>query len=222
MAGDETTIAALRDAKRLARGGRATCSRRSSFELVADPGFPALIARAREAYAERRNGMVEALAALGIEAHGRLRLNVWVPVREEAATVRALQEAGWLVLAGERFRIATPPGIRITISTLRPGRTRRSRPRLRRSSAPIARDGCTDPRLALRREPSAVAELARVRAAVILLRLQHALDVRAGLRERNVADDERVSVRARASASHRSTFVSPPLYAASASVSSPP
>jgi len=87
-------------------------------ELVADPGFPALIARARDTYAARRRGMVEALAAQGIKAHGNSGLNVWVPVREEAATVRALQEAGWLVLAGERFRIATPPGIRITIATL--------------------------------------------------------------------------------------------------------
>ena len=81
----------------------------------------ALIGRAREAYEARRRGMVEALAALGIEAHGNSGLNVWVPVREEAVTVRALQEAGWLVLAGERLRIATRPGIRITITTLRPG-----------------------------------------------------------------------------------------------------
>jgi hypothetical protein len=32
--------------------------------------------------------------------------------------IRALYEAGWIVLAGERFRVETPPGIRITISTM--------------------------------------------------------------------------------------------------------
>lgn len=37
-----------------------------------------------------------------------------------ALGVRALLEEGWFVLAGERFRIATPPGIRITIATLAP------------------------------------------------------------------------------------------------------
>jgi hypothetical protein len=32
--------------------------------------------------------------------------------------VRALFDAGWIVLAGERFRLATPPGIRVTVATL--------------------------------------------------------------------------------------------------------
>ena len=46
---------------------------------------------------------------------------MWVPVREEAPVVRALYEAGWLVMSGERFRIATPPGVRITVARLREG-----------------------------------------------------------------------------------------------------
>jgi DNA-binding transcriptional MocR family regulator len=121
MAGDETTIARVEGRQALGPRWSSHVLQAIVVELISDPGFPALIERAREAYAERRNGMVEALAARGIEAHGTSGLNVWVPVREEAATLRALQEAGWLVLAGERFRIATPPGIRITISTLRPG-----------------------------------------------------------------------------------------------------
>jgi DNA-binding transcriptional MocR family regulator len=121
MAGDETTIARLEGRQALGPRWSSHVLQAIVVELISDAGFPALIERAREAYAERRNGMVEALAARGIEAHGTSGLNVWVPVREEAATLRALQEAGWLVLAGERFRIATPPGIRITISTLRPG-----------------------------------------------------------------------------------------------------
>jgi DNA-binding transcriptional MocR family regulator len=68
--------------------------------------------------------MIEALAEQGLVAHGRSGLNVWVPVREEATVVRALLDAGWLVLAGERFRIETPPGIRITVARLAEGEAR--------------------------------------------------------------------------------------------------
>ncbi len=121
MAGDETTIARVEGRQALGPRWSSHLLQAIVVELVSDPGFPDLISRAREAYGERRKRMVEALAAHGIEAHGSSGLNVWVPVREEAVAVRGLQEAGWLVLAGERFRIATPPGIRLTISTLRSG-----------------------------------------------------------------------------------------------------
>ncbi|HUP61904.1 MAG TPA: aminotransferase class I/II-fold pyridoxal phosphate-dependent enzyme [Thermoanaerobaculia bacterium] len=76
--------------------------------------------RAQRAYAERRNALLRELRALGIEAHGASGLNVWIPVAEESATVQALLQKGWGVKAGERYRIATPPAIRVTISTLTP------------------------------------------------------------------------------------------------------
>jgi hypothetical protein len=43
---------------------------------------------------------------------------VWVPVREEAPAVRALLDAGWLVMAGEQYRLRSQPGIRVTTATL--------------------------------------------------------------------------------------------------------
>jgi DNA-binding transcriptional MocR family regulator len=87
-------------------------------ELLRDPGFSATASHAQDIYTARRRALVDALADQGVPAHGRSGLNVWVPVREEAATVRALLDANWLVLAGERFRIETPPGVRITVATL--------------------------------------------------------------------------------------------------------
>jgi DNA-binding transcriptional MocR family regulator len=90
-------------------------------ELISDPSFETTVSAAREAYASRRLLLLEALADHGIAGHGRSGLNVWVPVREETPVVQALSEAGWAVLAGEHFRLASSPGIRITIATLTPG-----------------------------------------------------------------------------------------------------
>lgn len=39
---------------------------------------------------------------------------------EESATVQALLHAGWAVKAGERYRIASGPAIRVTIAALEP------------------------------------------------------------------------------------------------------
>ena len=71
-------------------------------------------------YTRRREALRDALRARGIESHGRSGLNVWIPVAHEDATVAALQERGWGVLAGDRFRIASPRGIRVTTSRLEP------------------------------------------------------------------------------------------------------
>jgi DNA-binding transcriptional MocR family regulator len=77
-------------------------------------------ARAGRVYAERRAALLRALSDHGIRAHGASGLNVWIPVSEESATVQSLLHAGWAVKAGERYRIASPPAIRVTISTLEP------------------------------------------------------------------------------------------------------
>ena len=43
---------------------------------------------------------------------------VWVPVADEVGTTSALLDRGWAVAPGERFRLASGPGIRIGIATL--------------------------------------------------------------------------------------------------------
>ena len=68
----------------------------------------------REALIARRS------ARAASSSHGGSGLNVWIPVAHEDATVAALQERGWGVLAGDRFRIASARGIRVTTSRLEP------------------------------------------------------------------------------------------------------
>ena len=87
-------------------------------ELWADRAVGRLLARAAADYAQRRRFLIEALADRGVAATGRSGLAVWVPVADEPPAVGALLERGWAVAPGERFRIASPPGIRIGTGTL--------------------------------------------------------------------------------------------------------
>ncbi|GGT26445.1 GntR family transcriptional regulator [Streptomyces kurssanovii] len=76
---------------------------------------PALVARS---YGERRDALIGALARRGVEARGRSGMNVWVPVRDETGAVARLLHAGWAVAPGARFRMSSPPGVRLTVSDL--------------------------------------------------------------------------------------------------------
>jgi DNA-binding transcriptional MocR family regulator len=120
VAGDATTIARLRGRQALGTGWVSTILQQTVAALWTDPGTERFVERARAAYAERCAALMTALAERGVTAAGGRGLNVWVPVREEAAAVEALLAAGWAVRAGEPFRLRTPPGIRVTIATLQP------------------------------------------------------------------------------------------------------
>ncbi len=69
-------------------------------------------------YGQRRDALVKALGAHGITAHGRSGMNVWVPVPDETGVVARLLQSGWAVAPGSRFRLKSPPGVRLTVSPL--------------------------------------------------------------------------------------------------------
>jgi DNA-binding transcriptional MocR family regulator len=80
-----------------------------------------MLARLRSSSAEldrRREALLAALERRGIPAHGRSGMHAWVPVREEAFAVRRMLDAGYAVLPGERFRLRTPPAVRVTTALL--------------------------------------------------------------------------------------------------------
>ncbi len=86
--------------------------------LWTDRSVRQLLAFASKSYAMRRRALIEALRERGIEAHGVSGLNVWIPLRDEAAVVQALFDRGWAVAAGERYRIRSGPAVRVTIARM--------------------------------------------------------------------------------------------------------
>jgi DNA-binding transcriptional MocR family regulator len=118
VAGDETTIARVVGRMRIGTGWVSTVLQRVLLHLWQDPQVTTQIEEASRAYAQRRRALCEALAARGLTATGKTGINVWVKVSDETRAVGLLRDQGYAVAPGSLFRVTTPPGIRITISSL--------------------------------------------------------------------------------------------------------
>jgi DNA-binding transcriptional MocR family regulator len=120
VAGDETTIARVRGRQSVGTGWVSTVLQRIVLSLMTDPSVAKVVDAARESYEQRRAALVSALIARGVPAVGRSGINVWVPLPggDETATVARLRDAGYAVAPGSLHRLASPPGVRITISNL--------------------------------------------------------------------------------------------------------
>ncbi len=118
LAGDELTLSRVEGRQSLGPGWVSGLVQRLTARLWSDPEVLALVGRARATYVERREGLVAALAAHGLPVDAPSGINVWVPVPDEDAAVRALLAAGASVAAGAPFRLRTEPGLRITTATV--------------------------------------------------------------------------------------------------------
>lgn len=125
MAGDAGTIARVHDRLIVAERWVSHLLQRLAADLLADRVARKEVERAARAYRARREALLEALRRAGIEARGASGYNVWVGVTEETAVVQHLAARGWAVAAGERFRVQSPPGVRVTAATLDPAEARR-------------------------------------------------------------------------------------------------
>ncbi|MFI7274688.1 aminotransferase class I/II-fold pyridoxal phosphate-dependent enzyme [Streptomyces sp. NPDC049879] len=112
--GDGVTVDRVRGRQRLGPGWVSHLLQDAVERLWEDS--PSAAARSYDA---RREALLAALAERGVDATGRSGMNVWVPVPDETAAVAALSQAGWVPAPGARFRLDAPPGIRLTVSTLR-------------------------------------------------------------------------------------------------------
>jgi len=125
LAGDDLTLARVRARQAVGMRWVSHFLQHLALALWSDPSSGRHLARAAEAYARRREGLLKELSAVGITVRAASGFNVWIPVRHEADVVESLAHGGWAVAAGERFRLQTGPGIRVTTSALAPDDARR-------------------------------------------------------------------------------------------------
>jgi DNA-binding transcriptional MocR family regulator len=120
LAGDETTVARVEGRMRLGAGWVSTILQRLVLEMWSDRATSARVDQARQEYARRRTGLIDALRDRGVHALGRSGVNVWVPVPDETVAVTRVRDAGLAVAPGSLYRIAAPPAVRVSIGPLRP------------------------------------------------------------------------------------------------------
>jgi DNA-binding transcriptional MocR family regulator len=118
IAGDESTVARVEGRMRVGAGWVSTLLQRLVLALWQDQDVAAEVVEAARTYRRRRIVLREALASHGLAAQGRTGINVWVPVPDETRVVAALRDEGYAVAPGALFRLAGPPGIRVTVSRL--------------------------------------------------------------------------------------------------------
>jgi DNA-binding transcriptional MocR family regulator len=118
LAGDEATITRVAGRQALGTGWVSYELQEMVADLWADPSVAAQLAGAAGIYAGRRDALRSALARHGITTTGRSGFTCWVPVSDEDGVASSLAAAGWAVAPGQRFRIASAPGVRISSARL--------------------------------------------------------------------------------------------------------
>jgi DNA-binding transcriptional MocR family regulator len=125
LCGDPETLGRVEGRQRMGLRWVSFLLQRTVLALLTDPGARRAVRHAARTYSGRREALLRALASRGVRACGRSGMNVWVPVPEEGTVAQRLLAQGFAVTPGERFRIRSAPGIRITTATLRPAEAER-------------------------------------------------------------------------------------------------
>ena len=118
LAGDEATVARVAGRQALGTGWVSYQLQDLVAGLWADASVAHSLRTAAQVYAGRGEALRSALRDHGITASGRSGFTCWVRVFDEDGVASSLAEAGWAVAPGQRFRIAAPPGVRISFATL--------------------------------------------------------------------------------------------------------
>jgi DNA-binding transcriptional MocR family regulator len=118
LAGDRRTVERAHGRLRLGPGWVSHLLQDLAVGLWSDDAAARRVLEAEKQYTGNRTRLCAALAERGVGAHGRSGLNVWIPVPDETIAITRLLNMGWAAAPGTRFRIRTPPGVRVTVADL--------------------------------------------------------------------------------------------------------
>ncbi|MFG2592636.1 aminotransferase class I/II-fold pyridoxal phosphate-dependent enzyme [Streptomyces sp. NPDC048438] len=116
LTGDGLTVDRVTGRQRLGPGWVSGLLQRTVAHLWATGAVDTAVVA--NSYGRRRDALVRALGERGIAAYGRTGMNVWVPVSDETGAVARMLHSGWAVAPGARFRMTSPQGVRLTVSSL--------------------------------------------------------------------------------------------------------
>lgn len=118
LAGDELTVGRMRSKQLVGTGWVSQLLQRLVVRGLTNEDCLSALEDAERSYTDRRTALESALRGQGLDVSAPSGFNVWIPVERETEAWSSLHRAGWIVAPGENFRLASPPGIRITISRL--------------------------------------------------------------------------------------------------------
>ncbi|MEU7167458.1 aminotransferase class I/II-fold pyridoxal phosphate-dependent enzyme [Streptomyces morookaense] len=116
LTGDAVTVDRLRGRQRLGPGWVSHVLQDAVLHLWRSGAVDEAAVAA--SYGRRREALITALRERGVAAQGRSGMNVWLPVPDETGAVARLLHSGWAVAPGARFRLSSPPGVRLTVSAI--------------------------------------------------------------------------------------------------------
>lgn len=116
LVGDSVTVARVRGRQALGTGWVSHILQHVVAAMLNDPDYDQTVSHAAQVYRHRRDVVRQRLAQAGIDCTSVSGLNVWIPVRDEASVVAAMERRGYVIRSGAYFRINAEPGVRMTIA----------------------------------------------------------------------------------------------------------
>ena len=116
IGGPAEVVRAVADRRLLGPGWSSRLLQAVLAGLLTDPSVAAQVSRARQAYGERRRGLLAALHHRGVEASAADGINLWMAVDDQQIAMVALAARGIAVAPGAPFCVTPLPGDHVRVT----------------------------------------------------------------------------------------------------------